>query len=151
MRIATLALLFALPLSAMPVIAQTVEEQTAGQMTGEMNTDGISAVCQLTILCPDTGACRDWDQQITISSGEDTWEVIWSDDLRSDYDLIADYMSPADAVAQTRVRSLLFRNTATQTSQLITFDGDGNVVVTSHQPQAGTQVVTGIGTCTVPE
>lgn len=115
-----------------------------------MNGDTISAVCTLAILCPHTGACRDWDQRITIFSGDDDWRVIWNDDLPSDYELIADFPPLEGAIEQTRVRSLLLRNEATQSTQMITFDGDGNIVVTGHQPQAGSQTVTGIGTCRVP-
>lgn len=126
------ALLWALP-------AGSSAQQTANAWT-----------CLLDILCPDTGACRDWDQRITISEGGDGWQVDWGDaDLPSDYDLVADMSAPDDAVQPARVRSLLFRNTRTQATQLITFDDTGNVVVTGHQPQAGTRVVTGLGSCEV--
>lgn len=107
--------------------------------------------CTLDILCPDTGACRDWDQTITIVEDGDSWQVIWNDDLPSDYDLVADYLPPEDAVEQVRVRTLMFRNTRAQSTQIVTFDSTGHVVVTGHQPQAGTQVVTGLGTCEVTE
>jgi hypothetical protein len=115
----------------------------------------IHTVCALTVLCPDTGECRDWDQQITISGGapDAAWEVVWNTELPSDYELVADYTPPEGAVEQVRVISLLYRNEATQTSQLITFEDaeNGTVVVTGHQPQAGLRVVSGLGTCEATE
>lgn len=107
----------------------------------------VNLACDLSILCPDTGACRDWDQAITITEGAEGWQVNWNADLPSDYELIADYLPPADAVEPVRVRTLMFRNTRAQSSQMVTFDSTGRVVVTGHQPQAGTRVVTGIGAC----
>ncbi|ABD55077.1 hypothetical protein [Jannaschia sp. CCS1] len=111
----------------------------------------VNWTCVLDVLCPDVGACRDWDQTITIAEGDDGWSVVWNADLPSAYELIADYRPPADAVEQVRVRTLLFRNERTQSSQIITFDSVGRVAVTGHQPQAGTRVVTGIGSCEIPE
>lgn len=111
----------------------------------------VDLTCRLDILCPDVGACRDWDQQITITEGDDGWSVVWNADLPSDYELIADYLPPEDAVEQVRVRSLLFRNDRAQSSQMITFDSAGRVAVTGHQPQAGTQVVTGLGSCEIAQ
>ncbi|GAB5446214.1 hypothetical protein [Gymnodinialimonas sp.] len=107
--------------------------------------------CVLDILCPDVGACRDWDQRITIAEGEDGWRVTWNADLPSDYQLIADYLPPADAVEQVRVRTLMFLNDRAQSTQMVTFDSTGRVVVTGHQPQAGTRVVTGLGHCEAAE
>ncbi len=131
------ALLAALAI-ATPLLASAQEAQ-------------INWTCQLNILCPDVGACRDWNQQINIVEGAEGWRVTWNADLPSDYELIADYRPPADAVEQVRVRSLLFRNAQTQASQMITFDSTGDVVVTGHQPQAGTRVVSGLGRCEVAE
>ncbi|WP_341861334.1 hypothetical protein [Gymnodinialimonas sp. 57CJ19] len=129
MRVAILAAFCALPFSA--------QAQEAP----------VNWTCQLDILCPDTGACRDWTQQITIVEGGENWQVNWNADLPSDYDLIADYLPPEDAVEQVRVRTLVFRNERAQSTQMVTFDSTGHVVVTGHQPQAGTRVVTGLGTC----
>ncbi|QXT38276.1 hypothetical protein [Gymnodinialimonas ceratoperidinii] len=129
MRLSALALLLITPLAA--------QAQDAP----------VNLACDLAILCPDAGACRDWDQTITIVEGSDGWQVNWNADLPSDYELIADYLPPADSVEPVRVRTLMFRNTRAQSSQMVTFDSTGRVVVTGHQPQAGTRVVTGIGTC----
>ncbi|OAN81209.1 hypothetical protein A8B78_09365 [Jannaschia sp. EhC01] len=139
MRLAApLALLLALPLSVLTYSAQAQEAP-------------INWTCVLDILCPDVGGCRDWDQTITIVEGDDGWRVTWNDDLPSDYVLIGDYLPPEDAVEQVRVRTLMFLNERAQSSQMVTFDSTGHVVVTGHQPQAGTRVVTGLGTCEVAE
>lgn len=111
----------------------------------------VNWTCVLDILCPDTGACRDWDQTITIVEGEDGWRVNWNEDLPSDYTLIGDYLPAEDAVEQVRVRSLVFLNDRAQSTQMVTFDSTGHVVVTGHQPQAGTRIVSGIGTCELAE
>lgn len=132
-RFAPIALLCALPF--------TVHAQEAP----------INWTCVLDILCPDTGACRDWEQTITIVEGDNGWRVNWNADLPSDYELIGDYLPLADAVEQVRVRTLVFRNDRAQSTQMVTFDSTGHVVVTGHQPQAGTQVVTGLGTCELTE
>jgi len=107
----------------------------------------INWTCTLDILCPDTGACRDWDQQITIVEDEGDWRVHWNQDLPSEYQLIADFPPAEDAVEQVRVRSLLYANERNQSTQMVTFDSIGRVVVSGHQPQAGTRIVSGIGTC----
>lgn len=129
MRVALFALLCALPVSA---AAQDA---------------AVNWTCVMNILCPDTGACRDFDQTITIVEGSDGWSMTWNEDLPSEYELVADYLPPEDAVERTRVRTLMFRNPRAQSTQIVTFDSTGNFVVTSHQPQAGTRVVTGLGTC----
>lgn len=129
MRAATLVLLCTLPLTA--------QAQEAP----------VNWTCTLDILCPDTGACRDWDQTITIVEGESGWRVNWNADLPNEYELIADFPPPEDAVELVRVRSLLYRNERAQSTQMVTFDSTGHVVVSGHQPQAGTRVVSGIGTC----
>jgi hypothetical protein len=107
----------------------------------------VNWTCVLDVLCPDTAPCRDWDQQVTIVEDEGGWQVNWNDDLPSDYQLIADYFPAADALEQVRVRSLAYLNEGTQSTQLITFDSTGHVVVSGHQPQSGTRVVSGLGTC----
>lgn len=116
-------------------------------LTATAQETPVDLTCTLSILCPDIGACRDWDQRITIVEGAAGWRVTWNADLPSDYTLIADALPPEDAVEQVRVRSLLFANARTQAAQIVTFDSAGGVVVTVHQPQAATRVVTGIGTC----
>lgn len=133
MRAALFALLCTLPLSA--------QAQDAP----------VNWTCVLDILCPDTGACRDWDQTITIVEGANGWRVNWNEDLPSDYTLIGDYLPAEDAVEQVRVRSLVFLNDRAQSTQMVTFDSTGHVVVTGHQPQAGTRIVSGIGTCELAE
>lgn len=125
-------------LCAIPVMAQAQEAP-------------VHLTCALTILCPDTGACRDWDQRITIVEGAEGWSVTWNADLPSDYELIADIAPADDAVEPLRVRSLLYRNTRTQATQMVTFDSAGGVVVTGHQPHAATRVVSGLGRCTATE
>ncbi len=108
----------------------------------------VAWTCLLDVMCPHTGACRDLGQTIEISEGEDGWSVVWvGTDLPSDYELIADLPPVEGAVHQTRVRSLIHRDEATQTMQMVTIDSTGHVVVTTHQPQAAMQVVTGLGTC----
>lgn len=109
----------------------------------------VNWTCVLDILCPDVGACRDWDQRITIVEEGETWRVTWNADLPSDYTLIADYLPPEDALEQVRVRTLMFLNDHAQSTQMVTFDSTGHVAVTGHQPQAATRVVTGLGTCEV--
>lgn len=109
----------------------------------------VNWTCVIDILCPDTAACRDWDQRITIVEAEDGWNVNWNDDLPSDYALIADYFPAADALEPVRVRSLAYFNERAQSTQMITFDSTGHVVISGHQPQAGTRIVSGIGTCDV--
>ncbi len=111
----------------------------------------VNLTCSLEILCPDAAACRDWDQSITIVEEADGWSVNWNDDLPSDYVLIADYFPADDALEQIRVRSLAYLNERAQSTQMITFDSTGHVVVTGHQPQAGTRIISGIGTCEVAE
>ncbi len=104
--------------------------------------------CLLNVMCPHTGACRDLDQTLRIIEGDETWTVDWiNTDLPSDYALVADLPPVEGAVHQTRVRSLMHRDEATQTVQTLTFDSTGHVIVTTHQPHAGMQVVTGLGTC----
>lgn len=104
--------------------------------------------CLLDVMCPHTGACRDLAQTIEITEGADGWSVVWvGTELPSDYELIADLLPIEGAVEQTRVRSLIHRDEATQTLQTISFDSTGHVIVTTHQPQAAMQVVTGLGTC----
>ncbi len=125
------ALMVTLPLTA-PAIAQE---------------EPVNLICNLTVLCPDTSPCRDWDQQITITEGDAGWSVVWNDDLPSDYSLIADFGPAEDAAQQVRVRSLLFLNPRAQSTQMVTFDSIGRVVVTGHQPQAGPQLVSGVGQC----
>ncbi|MBF9042192.1 hypothetical protein HKCCE4037_02555 [Rhodobacterales bacterium HKCCE4037] len=110
----------------------------------------VDRTCLLNIMCPHTSACRDLAQTIRIIEGEGDgdWTVEWVDtDLPSDYALIADLPPVESAVEQTRVRSLIHRDAETQTVQTVSFDSTGNVIVTTHQPQAGMQVVTGLGTC----
>ncbi len=108
----------------------------------------VALTCQLTIMCPHTGACRDLDQTLDITETDDGWRVVWvNTDLPSDYDLIADLPPVEGAVEQTHLRSLIHRDEASQTVQTLTFDSSGHVIVTTHQPQAGMQVVTGLGTC----
>lgn len=133
MRLAPLALLCALPFAA------------SAQETP------VNWTCVLDILCPDTGGCRDWDQRITIVEGAVDWQVTWNADLPSDYVLVADYLPPEDALEQVRVRTLAYFNARAQSTQIITFDSTGHVVVSGHQPQAGTRVVTGLGTCELSE
>lgn len=120
-------------------------------LIGQAQEVPVDLTCTLAILCPDTGACRDWDQQITIVEGAEGWSVTWNEDLPSDYELIADLTPPEGALEAVRVRALLYRNPRTQSVQLVTFDSNGGVVVSGHQPQAGTRVVSGLGTCTVPD
>ena len=129
MRAATLALLCTLPFSASAQDAP------------------VNMTCVLDVLCPDVAPCRDWDQVITIMEGSEGWQVNWDEDLPSDYTLIGDYLPEPDAVRQVRVRSLAFLNEATQSTQVISFDSTGHVVVTFHQPQAGTRMVSGLGSC----
>ncbi len=131
MRAACLALLCTLPLTA--------QAQDAP----------VNWTCVLDVLCPDVAACRDWDQTITIVEAADGWRVNWNDDLPNDYTLVADYLPAADALEQVRVRSLVYLNPRAQSTQIITFDSIGRVVVSGHQPQAGTRVVSGLGTCEV--
>ena len=112
----------------------------------------VAWTCLLDVLCPHTGACRDLGQTIEITESDEGWSVVWvGTDLPSDYDLIADLPPVPDAVLETRVRSLIHRDEATQTVQTLTFNSTGtnpgSVIVTTHQPQAGMQVVTGLGTC----
>ncbi|MEJ6388686.1 hypothetical protein [Gymnodinialimonas ulvae] len=112
------------------------------------DTAPVALTCLLNVLCPHTGACRDLGQTIEITEGDAGWRVDWvGTDLPSNYELIADIPPAADAVEQTRLRSLIHRDTNTQSTQMISFDTAGHVVVTTHQPQAGMQVVTGLGTC----
>ena len=111
----------------------------------------VDLTCTLSILCPDTGACRDWDQRIAIVEGAEGWSVTWNEDLPSDYDLIADFPPPADAIEQRRIRTLLYRNMRTQAAQMVTFDSTGGVVVTGHQPQAAMRVISGLGSCVARE
>lgn len=113
------------------------------------NDTPVALTCLLNVMCPHTGACRDLAQTIEITEHTDGWSVVWvNTDLPSDYELIADLPPPPDgAVAQTRVRSLIHRDPASQTVQTLSFDTAGHVIVTTHQPQAGMQVVTGLGTC----
>ncbi|MEX3015408.1 hypothetical protein [Gymnodinialimonas hymeniacidonis] len=104
--------------------------------------------CLLNVMCPHTGACRDLAQTIAIIEGNEGWTVDWIDtDLPSDYELIADLPPVEGAAHQTRVRSLMHRDPDSQTVQTLTFDSTGHVIVTTHQPHAGMQVVTGLGTC----
>lgn len=108
----------------------------------------VALTCLLDVMCPHTGACRDLAQAIEITEVADGWSVVWvNTDLPSDYELIADLPAPDGAVAQTRVRSLIHRDPASQTVQTLSFDTAGHVIVTTHQPQAGMQVVTGLGSC----
>ncbi|WP_224814809.1 hypothetical protein [Hasllibacter sp. MH4015] len=130
----TRRILTALPLCLLPFAAPAQE--------GTLNW-----TCLLSILCPDTGACRDWDQVITIVEGEEDWQVNWNADLPNAYELIADLPPAEDALEPVHVRSLLYRNERAQSTQMVTFDSTGRVVVTGHQPQAATRTVTGIGTC----
>lgn len=103
--------------------------------------------CTLTILCPDVGACRDWEQPIRIREETEGWRVTWNEDLPSDYVLVADLPAPPGALEATRLVSLVYRNPETQSVQLLSFDGSGNLTVSGHQPQAGARIVSGIGTC----
>lgn len=134
MRIATIALICALPFTTHSLSAQAQDAP-------------LNWTCVMDILCPDVGACRDFDQIITIVEDADGWSMTWNADLPSDYELIADYMPPEDAVEPVRVRTLMHSNPRTQATQIVTFDSAGHFVVTSHQPQAATRVVTGLGTC----
>lgn len=120
-------------------------------VTAQAQDAPVNWTCVLDILCPDVAPCRDWDQRITIVEGDDGWQVNWNDELPSDYVLIGDYFPAADALEQLRVRSLAYLNERTQSTQMITFDSTGHVVVSSHQPQSGTRVVSGLGTCELAE
>ena len=112
----------------------------------------IDWTCLLNVMCPHTGACRDLGQSIRIVEGNtaEDWTVEWiGTDLPSDYALIADLLPVEGAVEQTRIRSLIHRDPQSQSVQTLTFDSTGHVIVTTHQPQAGMQVVTGLGSCEV--
>jgi hypothetical protein len=105
--------------------------------------------CRLTSICLDTSGCRDWDQALGIRGGPGGWQVTWNDaDLPSDYALVSDLPSPAGALAETRLVSLLFANPDTQSVQILTVEtAGGHLAVTGHQPQATPRAVTSYGRC----
>lgn len=137
-RARALALAAALPAAAQEAAAQEADVP-------------LRLTCTLATLCLDTTPCRDFEQELTIRGAGGVggvWQVIWSGtDLPTEYELIADLAPPPGSLNPTRLRSLMFRNLETQSVQVLSFDGTGNLAVSGHQPQAVPRIVTGFGTC----